>query len=148
MIVRFDSQLQKGIFLRRRCANIVEVETFGEKINVLCCNRNLLQNCAILGSTIWYSNPSYLPFYRPAIWQLAEVDYGNLVLVNNYLNAKLFLEGFNKKTIAIDRLAPEHTLIIPDVRLFGEHYYDCNLFDSANNTNCYVNFTCSMYNHD
>lgn len=146
--MRFDTKLQKGIFLRRRCANIIEVETLGEKVNVLCCNRNLLQNCAVLGSTIWYSRPCYLPFYRPAIWQLAEVDHGNLVLVNNYLNTKLFLEGFSNQVLTIDKLSPEKTLIIPDVRLFGEHNYDFNLFNSTDKTSCYVNFTNSMFNHD
>ena len=130
--MKFHRPLEKAIFLQRKCDSIIEAEVNAMKINIFCPNHSLLKNCAILGSSIWYSPPIYTPYYTTATWQLAEIDYGNLILVNNQLCSKLFLEGLKIGNIKLEKLNYDNLVIRPDDRLFANYKYDFNLKGAKN----------------
>lgn len=138
--------LQHAIFLRRINNNIIEADANSMKISLYCPNNSTLANCAVLGSNIWYSPAVYTPVFVPATWQLAEVDYGNLVLVNNKLCSDLFLEGLVNNIIKINKLNIEDVIIAPNDRLFRNYIYDYNLINRDNNSNFYINITSSTFN--
>lgn len=142
----FSRPLEQAIFLKRKSANIIEADTGVVKIDILCPNNSTLQNCAVLGSRIWYSPAELLPFYIPATWQIAEIDYGNLVIVNNYLCQDLFREGFNNGIIKIADLQTSVSTfcLMPDQSLPGGYTYDFNL-QSAEQS-CYVIVNSSTFN--
>jgi DNA-binding sugar fermentation-stimulating protein len=147
-MIRFHKPLKQATFIQRKSANMVEADIGAMKIDILCPSHSLLANCAILGSKIWYTPAELLPYYVPPIWQLSEVDYGNLVLVNNNLCVDLFKDGFRNNTIKINGLNPTKNQIVfnQEQSLPGGYYYDFNL--QSDQKNCYIIVTGSSYNND
>ncbi len=125
--MKFHRPLQKATFLRRKCDSIIEVDVNTVKTALYCPNSSLLKKCAVLGSNIWFSLPIYTPFYVPATWQLAEVDFGNLVLINNKLCTELFLEGLKTGAVRFNDASFNKVIIHP--KLSSSYEYDYNLTD-------------------
>lgn len=149
-MIQFHRPLKQATFIQRKSANMVEADIGSMKIDILCPNHSLLANCAILGSRIWYTPAELLPYYVPPIWQLSEVDYGNLVLINNNLCIDLFKDGVASKTINIKELtdinSSKKKFLTQDQSLPGGYRYDFNF--QVDQKNCYILVTGSSYNND
>lgn len=144
--MRFMNALQSAVFLRRKSQSIIEADYNATKINIFCPNSSRLENCAVLGSRIWYSPPVYAPCYVPPIWQLLEVDLGQLVLVNDKLCSYLFIEGLSTTEIRLDNKVIHDLVVEQDATLFKDYSYDFRVQDVKNDINYFVNITGSSYN--
>ncbi len=131
--MKFGHPLREALFLKRRSVNIVEADTGGVKINLLCTNNNKLLNSTVLGSRIWYTPERFIPSYCPAIWQLSEVDFGEIVCVNENLCTDLFIEGYNNKIISFLNFDNNNNLLQPNQHLPGGYNYDFSLIDKHTN---------------
>lgn len=127
--MKFNIPLREALFLQRRSANIVEADTGGVRINLLCPNNNKLLNSAILGSRIWYTPEQFIPSYSPAIWQLSEIDYGDIVCVNENLCSDLLIEGYNSNIISFFDSDNNKNLLQPSQHLPGGYNYDFSLIN-------------------
>lgn len=141
--MKFHRPLEKAIFLQRKCDSLIEAEANTIKMALFCPNHSQLSNCAVLGSRIWYSPPVYMPRYMPATWQLAEVDLGNLVLVNNKLCNDLFLEGICSGIIKFRNINNNKITIKHKANLSQSFTYDFNVIDNDKKSPFYINLVTS-----
>lgn len=146
--MKFNYLLKEAIFLQRKCDNIIEADSNGERLVIYCPNSNKLNNCAILGSRIWYSPAEFMPIYKPATWQLAEIDYGKLVLVNNNICSDLFLESYNNGLITISDLKAKNSKITVDPKLSNNHYFDFAIENNKNKQETYIKLASSTLCND
>ncbi|MBP9722604.1 MAG: DNA/RNA nuclease SfsA [Gammaproteobacteria bacterium] len=140
-IMKFTNALEKAVFLRRKSENIIEADFNTLKINIFCTNSRSLENCAVAGSEIWYSPPVYAPYYIPPIWQLVELDYGNLALVNIELLNELFIEGLKSAMVKIPDLVYKNLTINQHVNLFNNYEYHFGIRNNNTKKNIYINIT-------
>lgn len=87
--MKFKSPLIEAILLKRSFRFLAEVALKNKQRRMLYCpNLGLLRHCDVLGSRIWFSNPSRLSEGYLDVWELTEVDGGWLVFINpNYAGA-------------------------------------------------------------
>lgn len=96
--MKFSSYLTEATLLRRTLGFLAEINlTNKRKLVIRCPNLKQLIGCDTLGTRVWYSNSS--GFNSLPTWELAEVDYGHLVCVNNELVKPLFNEALKLKIV-------------------------------------------------
>lgn len=163
--------LEQATFLKRKSARVITVDNGGMPIDLYCPNYSLLTNCAILGTRVWYTPEVVSPFFSPATWQISEVDYGKLTLVNQNICPILFKEAFRNNIISCmsSRSSAKHAepgsmkgdlgsaaemteansnqlKLIEQASLPGGFAYDFNL--KSKDKNCYIKTICSTFNLD
>lgn len=137
--------LEQATFLKRKSARVITVDNGGVSIDLYCPNYSLLTNCAILGTRVWYTPEIVSPFFSPATWQISEVDYGKLTLVNQNICPELFKEGVKDNIIVLNNLE-NNVELIEQISLPGGYAFDFNL--KAKDKNCYIKTICSTFNVD
>jgi sugar fermentation stimulation protein A len=96
--MQYNSALKDATFLKKSLGLLVEVNLPNKKKTMLRCPYlGNLPQCEILGTRVWYSQPIGLQSL-PAL-ELAEVDAGHLVAVNQELIKPLFKEAVKGSVI-------------------------------------------------
>lgn len=96
--MKFNSELKEAILLKRTINFLVEASVFKKQRKMLRCpNLGDLTGCDTLGTKIWYSNAN--GFHILPTWELAEVDSGYLVCVNNEMIKPIFKEAIKNNVI-------------------------------------------------
>ena len=94
--MKFTSYLTEATLLRRPLKFLAEVALPSQqKLTVRCPNLARMLGCDILGTRVWFSNPTGL--HCLPTWELAETDGGHIVGVNPELLKPLFKEGIRNK---------------------------------------------------
>ncbi|MDB6096281.1 MAG: sugar fermentation stimulation protein [Francisellaceae bacterium] len=98
--MKFKSQLTEGVFLKRYYGflTLVALKNY-RKLIIRCPQLGLLKGCDILGSKIWFSNPTHLMTEYLHTMELVEVDGGHLVAVNPEYTKILVIEAIKRGVI-------------------------------------------------
>lgn len=143
--MKFNNPLREALYLQRKSIDIIEADVQGLKVNMLCPSNSKLERTALLGSRIWYTPEKFSPCYSPAIWQLIELDFGDLLCVNDDVCIDLFYEGIKNNTINIAGYNFSNNQAGPEINLGeslpGGYRYDFMISD--NNSSSYVNIASS-----
>ncbi|MBT4963480.1 MAG: hypothetical protein HON32_04810 [Francisellaceae bacterium] len=95
--MKFSSYLSEATLLRRPIRFLAEVALPSrQKLVIRCPNLGRLLSCDILGTRLWFSNPTGL--HCLPTWELAEVDSGHIVGINPELVSPVFKEGVKNKS--------------------------------------------------
>lgn len=95
--MKFSSYLSEATLLRRPIRFLAEVALPSkQRLTVRCPNLGRLLSCDILGTRVWFSNPTGL--HCLPTWELAEVDGGHIVCVNPDMVGPVFKEGIRARS--------------------------------------------------
>ena len=114
--MKFSSYLTEATLLRRPLRFLSEAALPNhQKLVIRCPNLKRILGCDILGTRIWFSNPTGL--HCLPTWELAECDGGHIVGVNPEMVKPLFKEGIRSR--CYEKLI-EYDLVYDDPFEFGK----------------------------
>lgn len=135
--MKFTGELTEAVLLKRYDRILVDVAVSKKEIRTIYCpNNGLLKGCDSLGSRIWFSTSLNPKRKHPYVWEIVEVEGGDLVLVNNLRSHDLIIEAFEQNGIpelmGYDEIAKDQLLDKPNTIV------DLVLKNFNSNQNCYV----------
>lgn len=98
--MEFTSPLTQAVLLKRYKRYLAEVVLNNQEHRIIQCpNFGAMLGCDMLGSRIWFSRAAVNHRKYPDIWELVEVDNGQIVCVNPQNALPLLLEAIEAKQI-------------------------------------------------
>lgn len=135
--MKFTGELTEAVLLKRYDRILVDVAVSKKEIRTIYCpNNGLLRGCDALGVRIWFSTSLNPKRKHPYVWELAEVEGGNLVLVNNLRSHDLLIEAFEQELIT--ELIGYNEIIKDQVLEKPNTIVDLYLKNGHNDQDCYV----------
>ena len=126
--MKFDGELQEGIFLRRYKRFFVDIATpDGSELTVHCANTGSMTGCSTPGNRLWYStSPNPKRKLKHSI-ELVETDERHLVCVNTARANQLVSEILDHKLVY---QVPENEQFLREITIPSER----GRFDFGNET--------------
>ena len=126
--MKFDGELQEGIFLRRYKRFFVDITTpDGLERTVHCANTGAMTGCSTPGNRIWYSTSSNPKRKLKHSIELVETDERHLACVNTARANQLVAEILDLKLVY---QVPESEQFLREITIPSEH----GRFDFGNET--------------
>ncbi|MCY3541773.1 MAG: DNA/RNA nuclease SfsA [Gammaproteobacteria bacterium] len=126
--MKFDGELQEGIFVRRYKRFFVDVATpEGLELTVHCANTGAMTGCNTPGNRMWYSSSSNPRRKLKHSIELVETDERHLVCVNTARANQLVAEILEHKLVY---QVPENEQFLREITIPGER----GRFDFGNET--------------